>query len=146
MGTLLNFQSFKKCIANESNSCIRNSIYSLLQLFRLTLTYKLQHKYCSPNFSHITRRPTVSVSRIFPFACTFLGCDFRRKSKCEILQHKECHVTCKTQLKCKLCSNSYVTLILLIYLTIWNHWAFTPTIRWGQLAANRLSSLNDGCG
>ena len=42
----------------------------------------------------------------FPFACTISGCDFRRKSKWEILLHEKLHVTCKTRLKCNLCSNS----------------------------------------
>ena len=40
----------------------------------------------------------------FPFACTFTGCDFRRKIKSEMVQHELQHETCKVQLKCKICS------------------------------------------
>ena len=45
--------------------------------------------------------------RRFPFACTFPGCDFRRRLRTKLKKHVQNHHSSKKQLRCPFCPNKY---------------------------------------
>ena len=95
------------CDYRSSDSCElrlhKMTIHSDVRRFKCTnedCNYKTNYP---PALRRHLRTHEDNPEKRYPFACSFPGCDFRRRATDEIKCHEQKHQNSKLELKCKLC-------------------------------------------
>ena len=80
----------------------------------------LTHYSGTMNIHMLSHKDKVEAQ--FPFACTFPGCDFRRRIASEMVRHERNHSMCQSKFKCKSCPDrSYPDSKSLFFHRSFNH-------------------------